>query len=200
MTSNLRSTIILLACVLLGWYFWPSGGKKWPAGILVPDAPVQENLPALQIARHGEYTITGLAKFSMQGRVLSTKHYWFDHGSTLVPVDLALGWGRMSDSAVLDKLEISQSGRFYFWRNRGNNFPIPINEIFASSANMHLIPCNREIARSIKSVERGHIVKFSGYLARVRAAGFDWPSSMSRTDTGKGACELVYVEKFAIVP
>ena len=38
-----------------------------------------------------------------------------DRESDLAPVDLALGWGRMSDEAILKDIQISQSGRFYFW-------------------------------------------------------------------------------------
>lgn len=201
MNSNLRTTIILIALVALGWYFWPSDGKEQPAGILAPDAPVQEDLKAQPVIDHGDYTITGLAKFSMRGRVLSTEPYWIDRGSGLVPVDLALGWGKMSDSAVLDKLEISQRGRFYFWNTKESDYPIPKEEISSSSANMHLIPASRTIERRIKEAEKGDIVEFSGYLARAdRADGFNWSSSMTRTDTGDGACEVVYVESFRILP
>lgn len=201
MNSNLRTTIILIACVIAGWYFWPSGGKEHPAGILAPDIPVQENLTAQPVIDHGDYTITGLAKFSMRGRVLSAEPYWMDRGSGLVPVDLALGWGRMSDSAVLDQLEISQSGRFYRWRTKGSDYPIPKEEISSSSANMHLIPATKTIERRIKEAVKGDIVEFSGYLARAdRKDGFNWSSSMTRADTGDGACELVYVESFRILP
>ena len=55
-----------------------------------------------------------------------------------MPEDLALGWGRMSDSDVLAKIDITQSGRFYYWHV--DDFPIPRREIETSSANMHMIP------------------------------------------------------------
>jgi len=200
-TGSLRTTFILLACVVLGWYFWPSNGKEHAPGILAPDVPVQEDLTAKPVIDHGEYTITGLAKFSLKARVLSAERYWIDRGSGLVPVDLALGWGKMSDSAVLDKLKISQSVRFYRWESKESDYPIPKDEIIASSANMHLIPATKAIERRIKEAEKGDIVEFSGYLARAdRADGFNWSSSTTRTDTGDGACEVVYVERFRILP
>ncbi|HNT27386.1 MAG TPA: hypothetical protein PKH10_04315 [bacterium] len=201
MTGNLRTTIILIALAVLGWYFWPSDGKEHPAGILAPDVPVQEDLKAQPVIDHGEYTITGLAKFSLKARVLSAEPYWIDRGSGLVPVDLALGWGKMSDSAVIDQLDITQSVRFYRWNTKGSDYPIPKEEIISSSANMHLIPATKAIERRIKEAEKGDIVEFSGYLARAdRKDGFNWSSSMTRTDTGDGACEVVYVEHFRILP
>ncbi len=201
MSGNLRTTIILIALAALGWYFWPDNGRERPAGILAPDIPVQENLTAQPVKDYGKYTITGLAKFSMKGRVLSSERYWIDGGSAIVPVDLALGWGKMSDSAVLDQLKISQRGRFYFWKTKESDYPIPKEEISASSANMHLIPATKGVDRLIKTARKGDIVEFSGYLARADGKdGFNWSSSLSRSDTGDGACELVYVENFRILP
>ena len=74
--------------------------------------------------------------------------YRWDGLARLVPVDLALGWGRMSDSDVLDKVYISQSGRFYLWQARC--VLIPEREIIESSANMHLIAAGRFL------IERGN--------------------------------------------
>jgi len=201
MRGSASLIVLLIVCVVLGVYFWPSDGKERPAGVLAPDAPAQEDLKAQPVKEYGEYTVTCLAKFSMKGRVLSTERYWIDRGAAIVPVDLALGWGKMSDSAVLDQLEISQSGRFYRWITKGSDYPIPKEEIVASSANMHLIPATREAEKRIKRAEKGDIVEFSGYLARADGPNeFNWSSSMSRTDTGGGACELVYVEEFRILP
>jgi hypothetical protein len=38
-----------------------------------------------------------------------------------------------------------------------------------------------------------------GYLVEVRGRdGFRWRSSLTREDTGNGACELVWVEKLDV--
>jgi len=144
-------------------------------------------------------TIKALAKFSLSARVLSRADYGWDAGASLVPVDLALGWGRMSDSAVLDKIEISQSGRFYFWHV--SEFPIPENEIIESSANMHLIPADASTQRAIERTRIGDVVTFDGYLVEANGPnGYKWTSSLTRSDSGAGACELVWVEHFDIAP
>jgi len=184
----------------LAWYQHGSRPITRPPGVLVPDLPLQEAAAAdAPPLRKGEATIRPLARFSLSARVLARADYRWDKLAALVPVDLALGWGRMSDSAVLEKVDISQSSRFYFWRVR--NFPIPESEIIQSSANMHLIPADATIERAIKRSRVGDIVSFEGYL--VEAA---WPdgakavSSLSRSDSGAGACEIVWVEAFSIAP
>ncbi len=199
MNDNVRFVIFLLVLTLMGWYFWPESGRWHGPGVLAPDVPLQENLQTGPVIEHGEFTITCLARFSIKGRVLSSARYWFGRAAALVPVDLALGWGRMSDSAVLDALNVKQSNRFYRWRTK-KDFPIPREEIIASSANMHLIPATDDIRRSVKNTVAGDIVIFSGYLVRVNHKdGWHWVSSLTRADSGHGACELVYVEEFCVM-
>jgi hypothetical protein len=44
-------------------------------------------------------------------------------------------------------------------------------------------------------VRAGSLVRFSGYLVKVEAPdGWAWVSSLTRDDTGAGACELVWVD------
>lgn len=126
--------------------------------------------------------------------MLGVEHYHFDRESDLVPVDLTLGWGPMSDTDVLSKVSISQGGRFYYWRV--NEFAIPRREIEINSANMHLIPADAVVEKVLKRVRVGNIVHVSGYLVEARAGdGWRWVSSLMREDTGAGACELIWVEQ-----
>jgi hypothetical protein len=142
------------------------------------------------------YHITPLEPFEMQARVLSAKHYTHDKESDLVPVDLALGWGPMADLKVTNEISITQSNRWYRWRV--DAFPIPRREIETHSANMHLIPATPAIAEAIQSVEKGSMVAFEGDLVEVidPAKGWRWKSSLTRSDTGAGACELILVTSF----
>jgi hypothetical protein len=139
-----------------------------------------------------------LADFTIRARVLSKKTYRTGRESQLSPVDLALGWGPMSDERVLEKVSIRQSNRWYFWQVR--EFPIPRREIERHSANMHLIPASSTVTDQLKSVREGHIVQFSGKLIRAHGDNnWRWTSSLTRDDTGDNACELVWVEEFEIV-
>ena len=166
-------------------------------GAIVAEPPYQipvESPPRLAL---DNYHVEPLAEFSIEARVLATERYRLGRESEISPVDFALGWGAMSDSAVLDRIAISQHGRFYFWHV--DEFPIPREEIESHSANMHMIPANASVARRLKEIRPGQIVRLQGYLVAISADdGWKWRSSLSRTDTGNGACELVWVESVEI--
>ena len=105
----------------------------------------------------------------------------------------------MSDQSVLDRISISQGNRFFQWSFGGRQPPIPMEEIISHSANMHLIPADAAIKQRLLSVRKGGIVVLDGDLVRVEGKnGFRWRSSLSRTDTGGGACELVWVRSLAV--
>ena len=160
-------------------------------GVVASQTPLQSSISDDGFILNG-YTITPLESFQIEARVLSTKHYTFDREADLAPVDLALGWGRMSDESILKDIAISQSGRFYHWRVK--DFPIPRKEIETHSANMHMVPANQQIENTLKSIRPGQVVSIQGDLIQANAAdGWRWKSSLTRNDTGGGACELVYV-------
>ena len=181
-----------------GWHSWSQRGVARGDGILAPDEPVQAAIstPVSPLAV-GDARLAPLATFSLTAHVLAREDYRFDAGATLSPTDLALGWGRMSDSAVLSRLDIEQHDRFYFWR--ADTLPIPRREIETHSANMHLIPAGNDVARRLRRVRAGDLVTFDGWLVEAdRPNGWRWRSSLTRDDTGAGACELVYVRDLSI--
>jgi hypothetical protein len=165
-------------------------------GVVANFQPVQNAINQSNFNAKG-YTITPLESFEIEARVLSTKDYTFGREADLSPVDLALGWGKMSDEAILKDIKISQSNRFYYWHV--DEFPIPRREIELQSANMHMIPADDAIEDTLKSIRSGQIVKISGYLVQINAGdGWHWKSSLTREDTGNGACEVVYVKALLV--
>jgi hypothetical protein len=192
-------TRLLVICAILygALHSWQTRTVNHGPGVTAADEPVQNNLGVIPAIEKDGYQITPLAQFSVKARVLSIENYYADRGAKLVPTDFALGWGPMSDEKVLKDISISQSGRFYFWHV--SEFPIPRAEIEAHSANMHLIPADSYIEKQLKSARKGQIIKFSGYLVQAKSPeGWSWRSSMSRNDTGSGACELVLVKSVSL--
>ena len=165
------------------------------AGVVAAEAPVQAGLGRdAPVFQKDGFHVVAVASFALEARVLRTKNYCCGGPDSLAPIDVAFGWGRMSDETVLARLEISQSGRFYFWRYEGSP-PIPRREIEVSSANMHLIPATKAIEKRLGRLRPGDVVTLKGYLVQVtRYDGFVWRSSLTREDTGNGACELIWVE------
>ena len=132
--------------------------------------------------------------------MLRKEIYRLDGGASLAPVDLGVGWGPMSDTRVIDELEFSQMGRFLYWRpKRAGDFPVPVQLLVTHAAQMHLIPASPELDSRIRKLRPGQLVTIGGYLVDVRGpGGFTWNTSLTRTDTGNGACEIVWVEALEV--
>ncbi len=184
--------LIFIGLLLYGAYYYSSHREiRHNPGVLASEAPIQNATDAEPFAfKH--YTLTPLNDFEITARVLSVSKYLADKEADISPIDLALGWGPMSDQTIIDQIDISQSGRFYYWRVK--TFPIPRKEIETNSANMHMVPENDHIAEQLKQARVGQIISIKGYLIKASGQnGYVWNSSQTRTDTGRGACELVFV-------
>jgi len=193
----MKKIIYIVAALAIGWYFYPDPEVRHGPGVTAGAAPVQVATSAGAVAI-GDYRITPLADFNIRARVLARKDYRFGREADLSPVDLALGWGRMSDESVLDQISISQSNRWYHWRV--GDFPIPRSEIENSSANMHLIPATDRVEEMIEEARKGDVIELAGQLVRVDTNdGWRWASSLTRDDIGARSCELIYVREFRVV-
>ena len=159
------------------------------------DSPMQSEVANnIQKISLGDSTIVPLAGISLQARVLAREDYSFDPGAEFSPVDLALGWGPMAKPGMAEKLNVSQSSRWYRYSWDGNGPPIPLSEIISHSANMHMVPASNAVAESLKRVSEDDVIELNGWLIRIeKENGWRWQSSLSRDDSGDGACELVYV-------
>jgi hypothetical protein len=167
-------------------------------GIRAPSIPIQIKIDPSVPFQFKDYTIHPAAFFDLTAKILSKERYTSGRDAELSPIDFAMGWGAMSDQSIVDKIEISQSNRWYYWRV--DEPPIPNREIETHSSNMHMIPANEAIKSEIVDAKVGNIVHLKGKLVRITASdGFYWNSSLTRDDTGDGACEVVFVESFSVI-
>ena len=159
-----------------------------------PLEPSQTGVPGqMRPFQYGEFTVSPLAGFSIEARVLGREDYHFDTTAALAPTDLALGWNAMANPDNYRRLSITQSGRWYMYRWGAEGPPLPLGEIIRSSANMHLIPADDAVARALSRVKPDQTVRLQGWLVEARRGDYVWRSSMTREDSGAGACELIYV-------
>lgn len=193
----MRWVLALLAVVFVGYCYWSGRAIARPPGVLAPDDPVQENLDDGPHWEVDGYDVHALARFEVQARVLSAERYRTGREADLSPVDLALGWGPMSSNEVIDSLSISQGGRFYRYEwSSQSDLKIPRGEIVRHSANMHMVPLDAATRQTLLAARRGNLVRISGWLVEAHAKdGWRWRSSLTRNDSGAGACELVAVER-----
>jgi hypothetical protein len=190
--KGLAAGIIL---VLLAFYAVDNyQHSRHAPGVLVPSEPHQRLLGGGVAWQEGTHRFTPLADFHLRARILSTESYWLDHGSEISPMDVAVGWGPMSDQTVLDEISMSQGQRWYRFWPRHQKMPLSGDDIISHSANIHAIPSTPQIKKKLRALREGDIVDLDGSLVEVQwPDGALWISSLSRTDIGNGACELMWV-------
>ena len=192
-------TAVILVAILVHW-FWPQFPIRHAEGVLVPNEPYQGPPSIDSVWAHEGYTFTSLAEIELEARVLSKKRYRFGNEADTSKYDLALGWGPVSDQWLVDQIDFSQRGRWYYFHFR-NPPPISPNEILNNSGNFHIVASNDTVLKTIADLKPGHIIYLRGQLVRINNnEGWNWQSSLSRTDRGKGSCELVWVEDISIIP
>lgn len=197
MTLGLNASRLrwLLALLLAGAGLWQFSGDRqteWRPGVLAAEPPTQVALAPQTLAAPGGFRLTTRADFTARVRILGIERYHFDALAAVAPLDVAVGWGAMSDTAVLDRLRISQGGRYYFWHTA--QLPVPADEITSHSANWHLVPADRAQRRLLARLHVGDVVTLRGRLVDVTGPEGVARTSLTREDSGAGACEILYVE------
>ncbi|HWM70643.1 MAG TPA: hypothetical protein VNO35_29000 [Steroidobacteraceae bacterium] len=192
-----RSALLVGLVVLAlwnGWGQWKHRAMHPPDGQIAQQEPLQADALPVPTVSHGRWTLTPRAHYDITARVLGNESYRFDALAALVPEDLALGWGPMSDTRVINTLDMSQSARFYSWRPHADT-PVTIETIITHSANTHVIPLDERVARQLADVRVGEVVRLTGTLVDANRDDGAWVrTSLTRNDTGAGACEVLLVD------
>ena len=94
--------VIAPILVLVTYYAWPSNEIIHPSGVIIKEEPFQRKTSEGKEWKINEYNYRSLADFRIEARVLGIEGYSIDRESNISPYDLALGWGPMSDQAVID--------------------------------------------------------------------------------------------------
>lgn len=163
-------------------------------GIFAPESPLQ--IPTDHDAvEHNGFVLEPQAAFRITAKLLSKRRYRWDRLATIAPWDYAMGWGPMSDEALLRKVSITQGDRFLFRHLLDPG--LSLRQIEKHSANLHLIPLTSAVEEQLAAVPLGVIATLEGQLvdALDRERGERLPTSVSRDDVGAGACEILLVER-----
>lgn len=151
-----------------------------------------------------EYRVEPRYEYDLYGLVVSFRHHdgnsrmHFLANDHLNMMDVCVVWG---ESAVSGKL-----GKIKFWNGI---FTCNVNTRDAEAwaafsmqqlSNNHLISADETIRDQVKAVKVGDQIRVRGYLASYSSEkGGKRGTSTTRTDTGNGACETVFVEDFDII-
>lgn len=188
----MKKIVLFVAGIVAFWFYFHDAAGNW-AGIPAAESPQQSASALPRAFPHGDYVVTPLASYNVTAVVLGRSRYRNDRDASIAPVDLALGWGPMSISGVINDLKISQSGRWYdySWQNEP---PLEPAAIALHSANTHCLPANAEVRERLLKVKRHELVTLQGYLVELSGPdGYRWRSSLVRDDTRGGSCEVMWI-------
>ncbi len=142
------------------------------------------------------------AEYDITARVFSTRNYHWnlaDDFFRAAPMDIALGWGPLGNYKYKEILHVRQEDRFFKYSWRGEP-PLPPKTIISNMANNHIVPANDDIAARIGHIHDGDIVHLKGALIDISEPGHgNIATSLTRDDTGAGACEILWLEDLQIV-
>jgi hypothetical protein len=190
--------VICAALILVGIYRWFSTRElEHGPGVLAAENPLQVRIDSHADIERDGFRLVPRAEFSATVRVLHREDYSRGPLADLVPTDFAVGWGPMSDSEVLADIEISQGNRFYYWRT--DSWPIQRRDIEAHSANWHVIPADDTVRAALTRVRAGSLVELRGQLVDIEGREARMRTSLTRTDTGAGACEILLASSVHIM-
>ena len=141
--------------------------------------------------------------YDLVGMVVSYRHH--DDNSRmhrladdhLNMLDVCVVWGDNTMTAQLDKLD--------FWngiftcnvktRDMAAWESFDMNQL----SNNHLLSDDDDIRDRVRKIRVGDQIRVTGYLTSYESPGGLRGTSTTRTDTGDGACETIYVERFEIL-
>ena len=141
------------------------------------------------------------ADYRIAARVLQSKHY-DDWQAAFAPIDLALGWGKISEPQTDRWIEWRQSNRWYYYRLRRLQLfggSLSAEYIRAHSANVHIVPATTMLASALQQLERNSFVLLEGKLVDVEARR-DGPFTVfAPTDEAWAAFEATAAETDATI-
>ena len=162
--------------------------------------PIQKKVINKTIKFKGYYLTTQYS-FKMKARVVHAKRYSWDTLSNLITHDFGVTWGEISKTNIFNLFTWNQKDRFLIYEIREDY----INKIGGAKyvnehiANIHLIPKDWHIESLLNKVKDSDIIELEGYLVDINYSNKVIYTSISRSDSGPGACEVIFIRKFKIL-
>ncbi|MEO1335444.1 MAG: hypothetical protein AAFV29_07355, partial [Myxococcota bacterium] len=120
-----------------------------------------------------------------------------DPWSNVAGLDIAFGWGPVASPTVLRAMQFHLKRRYVSVRWNGA-MPLGQHEVMHHLANHHLIAADADVAARLATIRPGDLVTLTGDLVDLKVRGQTMRTSLSRKDTGNGACEVMYVERATV--
>lgn len=135
---------------------------------------------------HGDSTLFPLAWYQLDALVVAKK----DYDDPLMPLDLGVAWGALLNDPRHTELNFRQSDRFLYTDGRAG---LDNKLVGRCVSNVHIVPANDSVKSTLSGIEAGDYVSLQGSLVQVFNSKGAMTSSLSRRDSGEGACEILHV-------
>ena len=205
---KLNNILIAASFICLLVSFWnrndlPGNIDYVPAIAAEPAQTATRQPPFTVTFNEIEYLIEPEYKYDITGMVVSYRHQDHDYSRMhrlakdhLNMLDVCVVWGDNTRAPL---------HRIKFWnglftcnastRDRTTWEAFDMNQL----SNNHLLSDDDFVRRQVKAVKIGDQIRLQGYLASYTGPAGKRGTSTTRTDTGDGACETLYIEEFDIV-
>lgn len=207
-TVHLNSIIVISSLVATLVCFWHR--QDIPRDLVPDPAVMQEPRQTatgknrLDVRYSGiDYRVVPEFDYDLSGIVVSYRHHDGQSrmhrraGDQLNMLDVCVIWGANATHPDINKLD--------FWngiftcnvstRDRAAWQAFDMNRL----SNNHLISDDPAIREAVAGIAVGDQVRIRGYLASYSGPGGTRGTSTTRTDSGDGACETLYVAEFAVL-
>lgn len=210
--KNLNRYLFFILLAILGVTFFTRnslhGVREIDPAVLAQ--PVQSELADPSVIKFTRndyaYELTPLFRYDIRGVVVHKLNYsafTIYKSEKTFPVDLCLVWGTNAKRKLFREkgVSFSQDCR-WCWAQWRSDVGFNSNEL----SNNHLVINDPKLEKKIKGFHVGDQVRLVGKLVNVKAklvgkAGrydsseITWQTSTNRTDSGAGACEVIFVEE-----
>lgn len=175
-----------------------------PALASEPKQDATDKRPFVAVYNGVEYLVEPEYEYELYGMIVSYRHHEGDSrmhrraGDHLNMLDVCVVWGDNAANPLIHKLDF-WNGIFTCNVKTSDQDAWDSFDIYKLSNN-HLISDDDFIRDQVKGIRIGDQIRVRGYLASYsNDGGGKRGTSTTRLDTGDGACETLYVEKFDIV-
>lgn len=152
------------------------------------------------------------AKYKIAGIAVAYNYSFFirnEFFDSAALYDLGLSWGKIGDKKFYQKYfecysqKNEMTGARVLWTKvKTREMPVTLDYINTHFSHSHLVPANRNIMAALLKIKRWDKVEIEGELVNMRYYTKNKEmytnTSLSRSDTGLGACETIYVTKVKI--
>lgn len=173
------------------------------------EEPVQKRVRQPPIDTHVngvDYRIEPRYAYEINAVVVSLHHSdtWWDYahkawGDHVNIMDLCLAWGDSVRSGAYRDVSFSNNQWECNWSYSSERAMKHFSN--AQTANNHIVTDDPALAKALRNIKIGDQVRLRGYLVDYTTFKDGRPvgkrvSSESRTDSGNGACEVLYIDGF----